>query len=318
MLKDFFDKRNSLANRRKAKEFCVSLFRYAFLIGVSYLILFPVIYMCVTAFQSVDSASDPTVVWVPKELSLKAIKISMELMNFWKSLLLTSTITIGSTACALVSCSITGYGLARFKFKGKGLVLILVILTIIIPPQTMFASSYILYRFFDFGGLLSLFGVSFNLLNSPSIFMVPAIFAAGLRNGIFIFIFYSFFQGLPYEMEEAAKIDGCGVFKTFVKVMLPLAIPAFITVLLFSIVWHWTDFNSTSIYFTQEVQPLMVTIPRLKTNIRLFYSDGAASTVAIRMYIQAACFLIISPILILFAFTQKYFTESIERTGLVG
>ncbi len=317
MFKKLFNKHSSLIYKRKARELAVSIFRYAFLIGIAYLILFPVLYMCITAFQSVDSASDPTVVWIPKQLSLEPIKVAMKLMSFWKSLALTATITLGGTVFSLISCSLTGYGLARFKFKGKALVLMLVILTIIIPPQVLLSSNYILFRFFDFGGLLSLFGVSLNLIDSPAVFIVPAIFASGIRNGIFIFIFYSFFQGLPYEMEEAAKIDGCGIFKTFVRVMLPLAVPCFVTVLLFSIVWHWTEYNSASIYFTQEVQPLMVTIPRLKTNINLFFAESHSS-VAIRMYIQAACFLIISPILVLFAFTQKYFTESIERTGLVG
>lgn len=192
-------------------------------------------------------------------------------------------------------------------------------MTIIIPPQILFSSSYLQYRFFDFGGLLSVFGVSINLLDSPWVFILPSVFACGLRNGIFIYIFYSSFKGLPIEIEEAAKIDGCGVFKTFISVMAPIAIPAFVTVLLFSIVWHWTDYYSSATYFLGNTKPIVVMLSGLESTLRNgFGVTGGVSSVQLRMYLQAGAMLTIAPPLILYIFAQKYFTESIERTGLVG
>ena len=109
------------------------------------------------------------------------------------------------------------------------------------------------------------------------------------------------------------------MFKTFLSVMVPMAVPAFITVLLFSIVWHWTDYNSTSTYFTQELRPLVVMLKNLSTNLQMGgYRDASGSVFSLRMYLQAGAMLTIAPPLILYIFTQKYFTESIERTGLVG
>ncbi|MGN0492433.1 MAG: carbohydrate ABC transporter permease [Acutalibacteraceae bacterium] len=314
-----FDKRYALANKRRVKDSFSSLLRLLFIIGVCYMLIFPIFYMCITAFQSAESAFDPTVIYIPKEWTLDNLKVSIDLMQYWKSFLLTLVITVGSTLAALISCSLTGYGLARFKFPGRSLVFGVVILTIIIPPQVMFSSNYLMYRFFDFGGLTSLFGVSFNILETPWVFILPAVFATGLRNGIFIFVFYSFFKGLPYEMEEAAKIDGCGVLRTYIQVMAPMAVPAFATVMLFSIVWHWTDYSSSATYFTQDVRPLVPMLTNLERALELIgltQVDGEAFN--IRSYIQAGCFLIISPLLILYCFTQKFFTESIERTGLVG
>lgn len=318
MLKLFGNNQNSLLYKKKATQFAIALFRYCFLVGISYLFLFPILYMCLTAFQPVETAQDPTIVWIPRAFSLEGLKSAVELMHYGKSVLLTLAITVGSTICAIVSCSLAGYGLARFNFKGKSFCFALVLLTIIVPPQVMFTSNYVLYRFFDFGGILSIFGVSINLLETPMVFILPSIFACGLRNGIFIYLFYSFFKGLPVEMEEAAKIDGCGVFRTFVQIMLPMAVPAFITVLLFSIVWHWTDYYSSSTYFTQEVRPLVVMLSQLNTSLRMSGTASIGSTHAIRMYLQAGALLTIAPPLILYIFTQKYFTESIERTGLVG
>lgn len=315
-----FKAKNSLVYKKRATQFAISLFRYCFLIGITYLLIFPILYMLITAFQSPATASDPTVVWIPRSLSLAGIKKAFELLNYGRSALLSLEITVLSTLCAIASCSLAGYGLARFNFKGKSICFGLVLLTIIIPPQVMFTSNYLLYRFFDFGGLLSIFGISINLLESPMVFVLPAIFACGLRNGIFIYVFYSFFKGLPVEMEEAAKIDGCGVFRTFVQIMLPMAVPAFITVLLFSIVWHWTDYYSASTYFTQDLRPLVVMLKNLFSAIKLSGVGvvNEASSHAVRMYLQSGALLTIAPPLILYIFTQKYFTESIERTGLVG
>ena len=306
------------ARQKKLVKLGIGLFKFVFIVGICYLFLFPVLNMIITSFKSLATADDPTIVWIPKGLSLEGIKTSMKMLNFGKSAPLTLVITVFSTLCALVSCSLAGYGLARFNFPGKSVAMIAVILTIVIPPQVIYSSTYLLYRFFDFGGLLSIFGVSFNLLDTHWVFTLPSIFASGLRNGIFIFIFYSFFKGLPIEMEEAAKIDGCGIFTTYVRVMLPLAVPSFITVLLFSLVWHWTDFQSAATYFTQEVRPLTVMLNNLKENLARGDSSITTSEKALRIYIQAGAFLCVAPPLVLYMFTQKYFTESIERTGLVG
>jgi multiple sugar transport system permease protein len=309
----------SSLSKKHIKGTVVGIFKGLFIIGMCYLFLFPILYMLITAFQDPNSVNDPSVVWIPKKVSLSAVKEAIEYLDFWKSAGLTLIITIGSTIVSIASCAITGYGLARFKFKGRSIVFFGVLMTIIIPPQILFSSSYLQYRFFDFGGLLSVFGVSINLLDSPWVFILPSVFACGLRNGIFIYIFYSSFKGLPIEIEEAAKIDGCGVFKTFISVMAPIAIPAFVTVLLFSIVWHWTDYYSSATYFLGNTKPIVVMLSGLESTLRNgFGVTGGVSSVQLRMYLQAGAMLTIAPPLILYIFAQKYFTESIERTGLVG
>ncbi|HBT65413.1 MAG TPA: carbohydrate ABC transporter permease, partial [Ruminococcaceae bacterium] len=192
------------------------------------------------------------------------------------------------------------------------------------PPQTIAISSYLNFRFFDFGGILKLFSpltgiTEWNLLNTPWVFIIPSLFAAGLRSGLFILIFRQFFKGMPRDLEEAAKIDGCGALKTFIRVMIPLSIPAYITVLLFSFIWHWNDLYSSSMFFTLEIRPLSVMLNGLLSSLKdSGVIDSAMTTFEMRSYMQAGAFLTILPPLIIYIFTQRYFTESIERTGIVG
>ena len=204
------------AAKRHISDIAMKIFRLVVIIAMGYIFLFPLYYMFVVALQATGGAADPTSIYVPKALSLDAFITTFKLLNYPKTAGLSFLITVFSTVATLASCSLAGYAFARFKFKGKGIVFFFVILMIVIPPQTTIMSRYLEFRFFDFGGLLSVFGVSANLLDTPWVFILPAIFAAGLKAGLFIFIFRQFFLGQPKELEEAAKIDGCGPFKTFI------------------------------------------------------------------------------------------------------
>ncbi len=313
----FADKqyKNPYILKRKGQSFLFKFFRLLFLIGLSYLFLFPLLYMFITTFQDPATTSDPSVIWIPKSISFEGLSGAWESLNYKNTAPLTAIITIFGTGASIVSCSMVGYGFARFKFPLQNAAFVLVLLTIIVPPQTIIMSSYLNFYSFDFGGLLSLFGAeSTNLLGSAWVFVLPAIFATGIRNGLYIFIFRQFFAGQPKDLEEAARIDGCGPFKTFIRIMVPLAGPAFVTVLLFSIVWHWNDYYSSSIYFVDAVRPISVMLKGLEYDL----SVRGQTAYVIRMYLQAGALLSILPPLLLYCFTQKFFTESIERTGLVG
>lgn len=316
--------KNPLVVRDMSLGLITKIFRWLFVIGMCYVFLFPILYIISVAFRTPSSVNDPSVVWVPKEWSLESLQATMDVLHYWKSTGLTLVIAIGSTLGTLISCLMVGYALARFSFWEKKLVFGLVLLTIIVPPQTILMSSYLNFSFFDFGGILKLLSPIthtpyINLLNTPWTFILPSFFASGLRAGLFIFICRQFFSGMPKDLEEAARIDGCGAFRTFAQIMVPLAKPAIITVLLFSFVWHWNDFYSSTMFFNDEVRPISVmlyNITELLGNSGLF--SGTVTAYQLRTYTQAGALLTILPPLILYLFTQRHFTESIERTGLVG
>lgn len=293
--------------------------RWVFILALCYLFLFPMFFLISTSIQDPSSVNDPSVIFIPKQLSLDSIKEMIELLNYWDSALLTLEIAVFSTLASLISCSMVGYGFSRFKFRGKNVFFILVILTIVIPRQVILPSLALNFQFFDFGGLLSFLpegSDSVNLMNTIWTFVLPSLFAAGLRSGIFIFIFRQFFLGLPKDLEEAARIDGCGAIRTFVQIIVPLTVPAFVTVALFSFVWHWNDLYSSSMFFSSEIKPLMPLLDNL--SVLIDRADIGTTAYSARTYMASAPLLAVLPPLILYIFTQRFFTESIERSGIVG
>lgn len=312
--------------RKNGTSFIWKIFRFFLLIGICYIFLFPVLYMISVAIRGPESVNDPSVVWIPREFALSSIKTAVEILEYPRAVGVTVLLSVGGTLGSLISCALVGYGFARFNFKEKGFMFALVLLTIIVPPQTTIISSFINYRNFDFFGILGLLHMiipavpeSISLVNTVWTFILPAFFAAGLRAGLFIYIFRQFFSGMPKDLEEAAMIDGCGAFRTFVQVMLPLAKSAFITVLLFSFVWHWNDYFQSSMYFSDN-QPISVMLNQMQSLLQdaKLFNFVTNTPDEIRTYLQAGCLLTILPPLVLYIFTQRFFTESIERTGIVG
>lgn len=300
----------------KTAKVIIWLLRWVFMLAVAYLFVYPVIFMVSTGFQTPESINDPSVIMIPKEVSLASIKGMAKMLNYWESAGLTFSIAFFSTLAALVSCSLVGYGLSRFSFRGKGIIFALVVLTIIVPPQTILPTMSLNFQFFDLGGIFNLLGIPpINLMNTIWTFVLPSAFATGIRSGVFIFIFRQFFVGLPKDLEEAARIDGCSAIRTYVQIIVPLAVPAFITVMLFSFIWHWNDLYSSTMYFTTDVKPLMAMLQDLDI---IMQRGAGVSAYAARTYKAAALLLTVLPPLILYMFTQKHFTESIERTGIVG
>lgn len=303
-------------------------FRTVFIFGMCYLFLFPILYFLSVAIRDASSVSDPTVVWIPKSISFESITQAMKYLDYLPSVSLTIFISVLSTVGSLISCSLVGYGLARFNFFEKKLIFALVIFTIIVPPQTILVPSYLNYRYFNPAGILTLFkglsGVEYidftEMPLAPLTFILPSLLAVGIRAGLFTFIFRQFFKGIPKELEEAASIDGCGHMKIYLKIILPLAIPSIITVLLFSFIWHWNDYYASAIYFPGDLKPISVMLSNLTAALK---QDGMGAQTNIepyklRTFLAAGSLLTILPPLTVYMFTQKYFTESIERTGIVG
>ncbi|MBQ9964445.1 MAG: carbohydrate ABC transporter permease [Clostridia bacterium] len=293
--------------------------RWVFILALCYLFLFPMFFLISTSLQDPSSVNDPSVIFIPKLISLDSIKEMISILNYWDSALLTLEIAVFSTLASLVSCSLVGYGFSRFNFKFKNVFFVLVILTIIVPRQVILPSLALNFQFFDFGGVLSLLpegSDSINLVNTVWTFVLPSLFSTGLRSGVFIFIFRQFFLGLPKDLEEAARIDGCGAIRTYVRIIAPLAVPAFVTVALFSFVWHWNDLYSSSMFFSSEIKPLMPLLDNL--SVLIDRADIGTTAYSARTYMASAPLLAVLPPLILYIFTQRFFTESIERSGIVG
>ncbi len=302
----------SYMRRKRVFNLVWPIFRFLILFGLCFVILYPLIYMISCAFRDSSDMSDPTVMWIPRTLTLDVIKETAEVMDYGKTLLNTLLLNVGCSLVQVVSCALAGYGFARFKFKGRGILFGLVVMMILVPTQIIAIPQYMIFRYFGFGSF------SVNLINTFACMYLPAIMGNGIRAGLMIYLFRQFFKGLPKELEDAAYLDGCGPFKTFIRVMVPNAGSSFLTVFLFSIVWYWNDYYVSSTFFTQN-QTVALMLKNLSTLLQQQLFNNAEVSVREQIvWMEAGCLLAIFPILILYIFLQKYFTEGIARSGLVG
>ncbi|MBR4761341.1 MAG: carbohydrate ABC transporter permease, partial [Clostridia bacterium] len=122
--------------KRNATGFLWKIFRFILLIGICYIFLFPVLYMISISVRSAATVNDPSIVWIPREISFESVKTAFNILEYPRAVTTTLIVTLGSTLGSLISCSLAGYGFARFKFKEKNFAFAMVILTIIVPPQT--------------------------------------------------------------------------------------------------------------------------------------------------------------------------------------
>ena len=307
-------------NRRKAFTSSVwPIFRFLILFGLCFIILYPLIFMVSTAFRPDAQMNDPSIVWIPKSLTLQNIQETWDVMKYGATVLNTIKLNLVASILQVITCAITGYGFARFNFKGKGFLFVIVVLMIIVPPQITTIPLYMQYSYFNPLGLVKLFtGDTISLINSGLTMYLPALFANGLRAGLFILIFRQFFRGLPKELEDAAYLDGCGPLKTFIVVMVPNAASSFLTVFLFSVVWYWNDYYVSSSFFNQnDTVALMLKNLTATLQAELFNNQTVGPRQMI-VWLESGCILAITPILVMYVFLQKYFTEGIERSGLVG
>lgn len=293
-------------------KFSWSIVRIILIIGICYIIMFPLISKIPPSFMTESQLFDRTVNWIPRELTLSNYSLVFNRMNYLTSFFNSLMLTMTTTLLQLISCTIVGYGLARFKFWGRGLLFSLVIFMLVVPPQVIMLPLYLNFRYFDFLGLLSEPGI--NLLGSFWPFILMGMTATGFRNGLFIYIMVQFFKGMPNALEEAASIDGAGPYTTFYKIMLPGALSAILVVFLFSFVWQWNDYLYTSM-FLGNADVLPIRLDRLVERSSDFMEIRGPGETIIN---NTGMLMFMAPLLVLYAFMQRYFIESIERSGLIS
>lgn len=308
------------------KRFASAFIRDILLIAISVIILYPLLYMITIAFRPMEQVWDPTVVWISKSLSLDNIMEVIEQMNYWTVLRRSVRITILCSLLTVISSSMCGYGFARFHFKGRELLFLCVIFTILVPAEVIIIPSYIQFWKFDFFGLGYVAfpflqrPFTINLLDTELTLYIPAAFGSGIRSGLFIYLFRQYYRGLPKELEEAASIDGCNAFTTFLRIAVPSSRLTMITVFLFSGVWYWNDYYFTNMYMT-NAGTVSSSLAALPTALAAVSEIGGGAlkydTVQISTLMQAGCLLLVVPPLLVFALCQRYFVQGIELSGIV-
>ena len=333
------DKLRALRYAKTGISISYSIIRYALLISIGFIILYPLLYMIITSIMSPMAFANSTRVWIPTELFAKDnFAKALEALGFLKALGNTFRFEIVSALLEVASCAVVGYGFARFDFKGKKALIGILFVTILVPDMVVLIPRMVNYTNLDFlyigKGLESaivwlgdIFGADWsgvkayitpNVIDTGWTLWLPSFFGVGLRSGVLIYIYIQFFSGLPRELEEAAWVDGAGPIKTFLRIAVPSSGVVFITVLVFSLIWHWNDSLLSGMYLTKEL-PLACSLGSVPDYIGAKWGlYGGAATPQQASVIMASCLLFIAPMVIFYMIIQRGFIESIERVGITG
>lgn len=266
-----------------------------FIIAVGFLMLYPVLWMLVASFKpEVLIFSDPGI--IPKEVTLENYTKGWQVVRnttfglFFKNSFIISIISVVAN---LVTCSMAAYAFARIGFPLKKLWFACMLMTIMLPAHVTLVPQYTIFH-------------SFGWIDTIMPLTIPKLFAT---DAFFIFLMVQFIRGIPRDLDESATIDGCGPTKIYLKIILPLAVPALITTSIFTFIWTWDDFFSQILYLNTVKN---FTVP---LGLRLFLdSQGDSSWGAV----FAMSILSLLPITTVFFVFQKYIVDGIATTGLKG
>ena len=302
-LKSIFQSYGIVKVKKEAYNLIFSIFRFAFLFLVGYIVLYPLLYMISTAIKTEADFLDVSHQWIPIQYTMENFKVAFSALDFFNSLKKTLTIQIFSAVIETFVCSFIAYGFARFNFKGKKVATFILILSLLIPVQMYSLSLSVNYRML-------------NIFNTPLVYWLPSIFGIGIRSGMIIFIYQQFFIGLPKELEDAAYVDGAGPIKTFFRIALPSSSVVIVTVSVLSLIWHWNEYYLAELCFMDEVRPLSVAIGHLTARLaQIGINTGHPLYTAA---VCAGCLLFVAIPLVFYMIIQRKFVRSIDRVGITG
>jgi len=268
---------------------------YTLLIGGSLLFLIP-FYFVVNASLKTEAqvnAGD----FVSPPASLADVKfanypraLAPDKMNFWPALANTVVITTLCVIGQIVSCSLVGFGFARFSFRGRSILFMVMLSTMMLPAQVTMIPVFVMFRSL---GMIDTFW--------------PLVIPAWLASPLFVFMFRQFFAQIPEELIEAARIDGASNWRIYWQLMLPLSGPVIAIVAIYTFLSAWNDFLGPLIYLNSPENRT------LALALNAFRGQYGISDAHLLMAAAVVCML---PCIVLFFAAQRYFVESVATSGL--
>jgi ABC-type glycerol-3-phosphate transport system permease component len=264
---------------------------YLIILVMAALTLVPFLWMLSTSLKVREQLYAFPPEWIPNPVSFESYRVLFDPLPFdtffWNSL----KIAMLALAGTLLACSLAAYAFARLRFPGRDAIFALLLTTMMIPAQVLLLPLFILYK-------------NIGWLDTHYPLWVPAFFGSAFGT----FLLRQFFQSLPTELTDAAKIDGCSHFGIYWRIILPLSGPGLATLGIFTFMGSWNSFLVPLIVVNKidlRTVPLGLAALQGSNEIRL-------------NAVMAASTLSILPILIVFFFAQKYFVEGVVLTGIKG
>lgn len=289
----------------KISKWIIALFRTILIAGLCYVILKPLVQYFLYACMSPEDFGDYTVSNIPKHWSSYYWRKAAELLDMFgqagfRSIIFSFTVAI----VQVFSSMVIGYGMARFEFKGKKLLTVMLFIVMLVPMTVIQLPLYFQFRFFGIGNF------QLNLINTLAPYYILSFTGLGMKQALYIYLMKTLFEQMPKDLENAAYVDGAGVYRTFLSVVIPNARALMITIFLFAFCWTWTDSSyATALYPNVS----LVSSTLLSLDSTLVHMAGSSGNVT-----YAGMIMEIVPMLILLVFCQKYIIKSIATTGMAN
>ena len=258
--------------------------------------IYPLLWMVMSSFKETSTVFTTASSLIPEKFILE------NYANGWKGFAGVSFATffrnsffiaVVATFGTLVSSAIVAYALKRLNFKLRGVLFICVLSTMMLPAQILMIPQYLWYNQLGWTGTYL-----------PMI--LPYWFAT---QGFFVYLIMNFIEGIPKDLDEAAKIDGCSYYGIFVKIIMPLIVPSLLTSAIFSFIWRWDDYLSALLYINKtKMYPVAMALKN-------FCDPGSSSDYG-AMFAMST--LSIVPAVVIFLIFQKSLVEGIESSGIKG
>lgn len=254
--------------------------------------LLPWVWMISTSLKNAEELSLYPPIWIPDPIRWDNYLTAFQEGGLGHFLWNTVVVTVPSVIGAVVSNALIAYGFSRIQWIGRDYIFALVLATLILPDFVTFIPLYLIFR--DLGWLNT---------------YAPLILPIFLGSPFFIFLLRQFFMGLPAELSDAAHVDGASEFLIFLRIILPLAMPALAVVALFQFIGSWNDYFGPLIYLN-DIDKYTISLGIANMESSYGFSNFA--------WIMAATCMSVIPIIVLFFFAQRTFIEGIALTGLKG
>jgi len=268
---------------------------YLFLTVLGFVLIYPLMWIFSASFKP-NNEIFANINLIPSKLVLDSYSTGWQgtgQYTFGTFFMNTFKLVVPTVAFTVLSSCIVAYGLARFHFPLKKTIFALVIATLLLPDEVIIVPRYIMFN-------------KFGWLDSYLPFIIPAMFAT---YSFFVFMMLQFVRGIPRELDESAKIDGCNSFTIMWRIIMPLCTPAIISAAIFQFIWRWNDFLGPLIYVNS--------VSKYTISLALRMSLDVTGTVAWNQLMAMSILCILPPTLIFF-FAQRYFVEGIATTGIKG
>ncbi len=277
-----------IKRQRRVNALC-----YVGLVLASLIVLVPIIYMASTSFKSIEEIMSSTVVTLfPQKVSTEAYRNIINNYPFFTYLKNSVIISVSATVVAVAFSTLAGYGFSRFRFKGKGVVMMFILITQMFPAVMLFVPYY---------KLLTIYGLANTRAGIVIVHIASVIpFCSWMM--------YGFFNSISRELDEAARIDGCGHLRTFLQVVAPLTLPGLISTTIYAFIQSWNEYMFSMLSITKDsMKTLPVAIGQMAGYDKIMWND-----------LMAASLLSSLPVILLFLFLQKYFISSMLSGAVKG